>query len=163
MRILGLILLATAVATIDSSVRPWLPLMYGPSLVAVLATIMVTYAAYRHAYMWASMTAALLTDVLLGTPFAVRALVLLAAFVVVQPFVRTFRQQHELRSLLAIGVTITAADRLGVALGHPPETWAAWGEGAVLVWASATVWMVAVLLLLCVLRRRTILHATTPI
>ena len=164
MRILSLGAIAVAIAYIEASVLPWLPFMQGLSLVAVFATVMVMRDTSGYAYLWTALVVALLVDVLLGAPLAVRSVLLLAAFVLVQPFVRTFRLQHGLRSLLAIGITLTVADRLGIMLGHRPETWTARGGAEVLVWASAIAWTVVIILLMSRgLRRRTILHAVTPI
>lgn len=165
MRMFGYFGIAAVIAIIDASMRPWLPLAHSISLIAILATVIVmTDHAHGYADVWASLVAALLTDVLLGAPLAVRSTVLLAAFVVVRPFVRTFRQQHGLRSLLAIGIILTAADRLGVVLGHRSETWAVLGGTEMLVWASALAWTVIIILLLSrTLRRRTLVHAVTSV
>ena len=164
MRALVLLVLAASVALIDVSLRPWIPLIHAFSFIAAVPVVLLGQQPSGWAYIWCTIITVFLADSFLGAPLGIRPSLMLAALIVVQPWVRTFRQQRGLLPLAAIGIVLVIAERLGVILGHRPWAWGAWWASATFTWVAPIVWVIAVAYLASRgLRRNDILHATTPI
>jgi len=159
-----LLVLAVAAAGIDVSIHPWLSVIGGSVVIVAIVSVVAAVRLSGYAYVWFTIATTMLVDIFLGTPLGARSALFLAALVLVQPFIRTFRQQRGFLPLAIIGIVLTTVEHLRVMVGHPAGGWMEWWAPSLYAWASSAAWVTAVSYFASrLLRPRVPLHATTPI
>ncbi|MDO8599024.1 MAG: hypothetical protein Q7S02_02860 [bacterium] len=112
--LVGLLVILTT--SVESSVLPWIPLLSHVRLVGVVTAVLIAVRPQTYEYLWFAIAATLLSDMIVGAPIGARAVLFLAAFLALQPLIRSFRVDPRVLVIVAVGVVLAFVDHLGVAL-----------------------------------------------
>lgn len=143
MRVVLVGLLVILTTFVEASVFPWMPLLTHVRLIGVVTAVLIVVRPQTYEYLWFAIAATLLSDMIVGAPVGARAALFLAAFLALQPLIRSFRVDPRVPVMVTVGVVLAFVDHLGVALTTRtfPATfpWAAmlaawwWAAGANIV------------------------------
>ena len=111
MRVFLLACAVVAAALLEASVLPWIPFLASVGVIGIAATVLAVARPQTHEYLGFATSATLLADALVGAPVGARTALVLAAAIILQPIIRSFRVDPRASLVVVVGVVLALADR----------------------------------------------------